>query len=195
MLIVVIFVISISRSIHLFKGYSAPLHVYSYLPENASGNVCVGREWYRYPSSFFLPNENTRLAFVKSGFNGLLPGDFKENAGLVESISSYPEGMNNQNLFDAGKLVDFETCAYYVDIDEDVDIEVGETRLLKNSDAGLQSADESWEILHCEKFINSEKSSGIGRLLYFLDFLHKYIKTDLHYHNYCLLAKKELWEQ
>jgi len=38
--------------------------------------VCVGDEWHRYPSSFFLPSPSYRLAFVKSGFGGLLPRAF-----------------------------------------------------------------------------------------------------------------------
>lgn len=45
-------------------------------------NVCVGKEWYRYPSSFFLPElegkSRVRLQFVKSGFDGQLPQHFLE---------------------------------------------------------------------------------------------------------------------
>lgn len=39
-------------------------------------SVCVGDEWYRYPSSFFLPGPAYRLQFVKSGFDGMLPLPF-----------------------------------------------------------------------------------------------------------------------
>ena len=35
--------------------------------------VCVADEWHRFPSSFFLSSPHYRLAFVKSGFGGLLP--------------------------------------------------------------------------------------------------------------------------
>ena len=52
-------------------------------------NVCVGKEWYRFPSSFFLPelpagggSEGTaprvRLQFVESSFGGQLPQHFPE---------------------------------------------------------------------------------------------------------------------
>jgi hypothetical protein len=41
-------------------------------------NVCVGKEWYRYPSSYLLPN-SMRLKFVKSDFEGQLPAEFKED--------------------------------------------------------------------------------------------------------------------
>lgn len=38
--------------------------------------VCLGDEWHRFPSSFHLPAPAYRLAFVKSGFRGLLPRPF-----------------------------------------------------------------------------------------------------------------------
>lgn len=38
--------------------------------------VCVGAEWYRFPSAFFLPGDRCRLRFIKSGFTGLLPRQF-----------------------------------------------------------------------------------------------------------------------
>ena len=40
---------------------------------NGDVNVCVGKEWYRFGSSFFLPSASVHLQFVKSGFDGLLP--------------------------------------------------------------------------------------------------------------------------
>ncbi|KAF9160342.1 mannosyltransferase [Actinomortierella ambigua] len=39
--------------------------------------VCVGKEWYRFPGHYFLP-QGAKLGFVKSRFNGLLPGEFLE---------------------------------------------------------------------------------------------------------------------
>lgn len=48
-------------------------------------NVCVGDEWYRYPSSFFLPGPDYRLQFVKSGFDGLLPAAFDAEKVLLWS--------------------------------------------------------------------------------------------------------------
>ena len=43
---------------------------------NQVTNVCVGTEWYRFPSAFFLPSPSYRLAFIPSSFSGLLPTDF-----------------------------------------------------------------------------------------------------------------------
>ena len=47
--------------------------------------VCVGDEWYRYPSSFFLPGPSYRLQFVKSGFQGLLPAAFDAETVLMHT--------------------------------------------------------------------------------------------------------------
>lgn len=53
----------------LFPGYHAPLDLYPEfhriakdpsvhtVPEGRPVNVCVGKEWYRFPSSFLLPNK------------------------------------------------------------------------------------------------------------------------------------------
>lgn len=40
--------------------------------------VCIGDEWHRFPSSFFLPGPAYRLQFVQSGFDGLLPRPFAQ---------------------------------------------------------------------------------------------------------------------
>ncbi|KAG0272471.1 mannosyltransferase [Linnemannia exigua] len=40
--------------------------------------VCVGKEWYRFPSHYFLP-EGAKLGLIKSHFDGLLPGEFLES--------------------------------------------------------------------------------------------------------------------
>ena len=48
------------------------------VPEHSTQlrHVCVGDEWYRFPSSFHLPGPQYRLQFVRSGFTGLLPRPF-----------------------------------------------------------------------------------------------------------------------
>lgn len=67
----------IASSIH---NYSAPLTLYNHLYSKELGmnstkdvNICVGKEWYRFGSSFFIPSKHQHLVFIKSGFDGLLP--------------------------------------------------------------------------------------------------------------------------
>lgn len=62
------------------NNYSAPLDLYNHLYRNELGrksqhevNVCLGKEWYRFGSSFFIPSKKQHVQFIKSGFDGLLP--------------------------------------------------------------------------------------------------------------------------
>eukprot|EP00962_Isochrysis_galbana_P010879 scaffold3037_cov109-Isochrysis_galbana.AAC.1 len=87
--------IGLSRSAALCIYYGAPARTYSRLSRHiaarqpagaaAAGaeathfppvNICVGAEWYRYPSSFFLPSPAVSVRFVQSGGGGLLPSPF-----------------------------------------------------------------------------------------------------------------------
>lgn len=71
--------VSAARVGCVLHGFSAPLALYNRLSRvELSGtagevNVCVGKEWYRFGSSFFLPSASVKLRFIKSGFDGLLP--------------------------------------------------------------------------------------------------------------------------
>ncbi len=68
--------------------------------------MCVGKEWYRFPSSFFLPDsvvvdrDGRRravvLEFVRSEFAGLLPKAFArgELPGVTRMV---PSEMNDAN--------------------------------------------------------------------------------------------------
>ena len=56
--------------------------------------VCVGDEWHRFPSSFFLPSPGYRLAFLKSGFTGLLPRAFSFEEVGSSWCSYYDFGVN-----------------------------------------------------------------------------------------------------
>nr|XP_040141128.1 alpha-1,2-mannosyltransferase ALG9 isoform X5 [Ictidomys tridecemlineatus] len=98
--------LSFSRSVALFRGYHGPLDLYPEfyriatdptihtVPEGRPVNVCVGKEWYRFPSSFLLP-ENWQLQFIPSEFRGQLPKPFAEGPLATRVV---PTDMNDQNL-------------------------------------------------------------------------------------------------
>lgn len=99
------------RTIGITTAYRAPLQVYAPLrrPEfiRSEQTICLGKEWYRFPSSYFLPNR-MRAKFVKSAFDGLLPGEFSEakvGFGFFPGSWLNPSGMNDQNIEDPGKYV------------------------------------------------------------------------------------------
>lgn len=179
-------ILSISRTMSLSDNYIAPLNVYNKLPVNASGNLCVGREWYRFPSSFFLPKD-VRLRFIKSNFNGLLPGDFDESIDRLDAISAIPPNMNNLNEFDPSKLFDFDQCDYAIDISQPIDPESGEIEFMDKSG----NVRKGWELVHSEPFLNNEESSGIGRILSIPEPLIPFINSKLVYHQYNLYKKTE----
>lgn len=98
------------RTVGTVSAYGAPLEIYRPLQTpsyaNTSGNLCLGKEWYRFPSSYVLP-QNVRAKFVKSAFDGLLPGYFNESKGTYGLKPTWitPLGMNDQNIEDPGKHV------------------------------------------------------------------------------------------
>lgn len=101
--------IGVARIYGGYSAYSAPLKIYEPLAEVGRSNdrVCFGKEWYRFPSSFHLP-KNMRAKFIKSEFDGLLPGEFSESqAGFWAGAHMMPSGMNDQNIEDMGKYVSF----------------------------------------------------------------------------------------
>ena len=101
------------RILGIMTAYRAPLQIYQPLhsPEYADldSTVCLGKDWYRFPSSYFLP-QGIRARFVKSAFDGLLPGQYNEaevGFGFFPGTWLVPPGMNDQNIEDPGKHVFF----------------------------------------------------------------------------------------
>lgn len=102
-ILVVYSLVSISRILALITRYHGPMGVYNALwnertdplvhsnhiqgayEENMAVpdlTLCVGKEWYRFPSSFFLPND-VRARFIPSNFDGLLPNAFPEDRTIA----------------------------------------------------------------------------------------------------------------
>eukprot|EP01064_Diplonema_japonicum_P036512 TRINITY_DN8226_c0_g1_i1.p1 TRINITY_DN8226_c0_g1~~TRINITY_DN8226_c0_g1_i1.p1 ORF type:complete len:566 (+),score=139.24 TRINITY_DN8226_c0_g1_i1:948-2645(+) len=106
---VVFIVLSISRSSALTTYYSAPLSIMYEVSvlQGGSGEVlCMGRDWYRFMSHFFVP-EFLVVAFVNDGFAGLLPKYFT-------STTTAPPGFNDLNQMDPNQFVSPDTCTYLV---------------------------------------------------------------------------------
>lgn len=91
---------------------AAPLRVWHALQHVHNATVCLGDEWHRFPSSFWLPDDSVRMRFVASGFRGLLPKPF---APWPDSTWREPSGMNglNQGVADE-RIVPLAQCDYLV---------------------------------------------------------------------------------
>ena len=184
--------LSVMRTSALISYYRAPLKVYDRVRKltppvpTASGgkysNICVGREWHRFPSSFFL-RDDQRLKFIASGFDGLLPGEFAEGGDGVWDWRSgthvVPSGMNNRNEADPSKLVPVSACDYIVDTD--LDTAPGETRFTRD--------EEHWKKVVCKPFLDASASRGIARQLKIPKSLYNITQSELVWTEYCLLER------
>uniref|UniRef100_H3BHK5 Mannosyltransferase n=1 Tax=Latimeria chalumnae TaxID=7897 RepID=H3BHK5_LATCH len=153
--------LSLSRSIALFRGYHAPLDLYPEfhriatdptihtVPEGRPVNVCVGKEWYRFPSSFLLP-DNWQLQFIQSDFRGQLPKPYAKGPMATRII---PADMNDQNKEEPSRYVDLNRCHYLVDLDTMVETP-REPRYTANRD--------DWIVIAYKPFLDASKGfSGI----------------------------------
>jgi alpha-1,2-mannosyltransferase len=184
------FNVGMLRTVGTFTAYSAPLNVYQPLHLKAEDTVCLGKEWYRFPSSFFLPN-GVHAKFIKSEFSGLLPGEFSEanvGFGLFPGTWLVPPGMNDENLEDVGKYTDIDHCTYLVD-----------SRLPSASPTALEpdyiSDSTHWQKLKCASFLDASHTHLLGRLLFIPDLPFVPEQFRRKWGEYCLLQRKTQHEK
>ncbi|KAG0365599.1 mannosyltransferase [Gamsiella multidivaricata] len=215
--------VSLSRILALYEHYSAPIDVYRKAfdmvkvpgPMVVEGSdstvtggaaalannrdpakivrVCVGKEWYRFPSHYFLP-EGAKLGFLKSHFDGLLPGEFQElplNAELpiVEArpsaargkehrplridwrwsaerrpgTSFVPKQMNNQNMEVFEHYTPLDQCDYLVDLDYGGRAGEDESQGQDSVEPRYLQDKEHWERLYCRRFLDTKVGAGRNR--------------------------------
>ena len=96
--------LSLARIYGNYEHYHAAIDIYRYIPQPSRGNVCIGKEWYRFPSYFHLPN-GTDLQFVESRFQGLLPSKFAPPKAGKKDFNTCSPGTNDKNIFDRSTIV------------------------------------------------------------------------------------------
>lgn len=169
--------ISISRSVALSRYYSAPLRVYHKLflhataasPSGKVTYVCTAGEWYRFPSSFFLP-PNHQLGFLKSSFTGQLPQPFTSHGSKMESLAEQGGKFNDMNREEMDRYIDIEQCTYVVELvplDLEINITTGD-----NMPEGLQymnssaSSGGSWTKIASHNYLDADSTPLLHRILY-----------------------------
>ena len=174
-------IVSSSRIAALVVYYGAPLEVYGSL--FALGNneavkpaqVCVGKEWYRFTSSFFVP-EGAHLNFVKSAFDGQLPAPYAEGEDAMRIAHSY---FNDENREDTSRYVDVSECDYMIDF------AVGDGRYRYDA-----SPTGTWQAVHCSQFVDAEKSRFPRRSFYVPRVFDAALgSSSVAYADYCLLQR------
>ncbi|KAL4996611.1 hypothetical protein BDV10DRAFT_195795 [Aspergillus recurvatus] len=179
------------RTLGMITAYNAPLKVLQPLERSEiaqSGDlVCFGKEWYRFPSSFFLPS-GMRARFIQSEFRGLLPGEFQDApnySALLEGASRVPEGMNDRNEEDAGKYTDISQCSFLVDSHF---LGRGATRLEPN----YMQDKAQWEEVSCASFLDASQTGLLGRLIWVPDLPIIPDRFRRRWSQYCLLRRRSL---
>ncbi|XP_018573809.1 alpha-1,2-mannosyltransferase ALG9 [Anoplophora glabripennis] len=159
--------LGVSRIFALYRNYHAPLDLMMELnrypleakiSDRAQVNVCIGKDWHRYPSSFFLPNTNWNIRFIKSEFNGMLPAPYAEGENATTIVHSY---FNDKNQEDISLYFDLNKCHFLLDLDLGKETDL-EPIYAKRRD--------KWKIVKSYRFLNAEKSNKYFRA-FFVPFL------------------------
>lgn len=142
-----------SRTFSLINGYSAPLEIYKHLDYHddveTGSVVCVGSEWHRYPSSFFIPDHVGQVQWIDDGFRGLLPFPFNSTSG---GTSGAPPYFNNKNMAsDQQYLQDLEKCTFLIEL------QLQRPFLSRGSDLS------TWEVVAALPYLDRELSPPLYR--------------------------------
>ncbi|KAL1363354.1 hypothetical protein HN51_011559 [Arachis hypogaea] len=149
-----------ARTFSLIHGYSAPMEVYKILEHHddaGTGSVlCVGSEWHRFPSSFFIPNYVSEVRWIDDGFRGLLPFPFNSTLGGTASAPSY---FNNKNKASNEQyLHDIDACTFLVEL------QLKRPYLTRGSDMS------TWEAIAAIPYLDRELSPSLYRS-FFIPYL------------------------
>ncbi|KAH8123573.1 Alg9-like mannosyltransferase family-domain-containing protein [Trichoderma asperelloides] len=187
--------IAIARIYGIYSAYSAPLKVYSPLWGDEGGNtygaeednVCFGKEWYRFPTSYFLPR-NMHAKFLRSDFRGLLPGEFSEaqtGFGFWSGTWLPTSGLNDRNEEDLGKYVEPRMCSFLVDTQYPA-----RKAPLSRREPDYIADKQHWEPLKCVDFLDAANTHILARTLWLPDIAAIPEKYQRKWGRHCLLQRK-----
>lgn len=188
--------VSLARLYGIYSAYSAPLSIYSRLWRSSHGHpplgkeedlVCFGKEWYRFPSSYFLPRD-MHAKFVRSEFRGLLPGEFSEakiGFGFWSGTWLPTSGFNDRNVEDPGKYVDLKACSFLVDTQFPL-----RTDPLPPNEPDYIADKHTWEVVQCEQFLDAANTHILARTLWVPDLDVIPEKFRRKWGRHCLLQRK-----
>jgi alpha-1,2-mannosyltransferase len=181
--------LGLSRIYATVTAYNAPLQTYSALNEpnmtTPFSTVCFGKDWYRFPSSHFLPG-GTHAKFIRSEFRGLLPGEFSEartGFGFYPGTYLIPSGMNDLNQEDVGKYSDVQHCDYLVDSHMPGNAATEHEPLYVLDDA-------KWERVLCKPFLDNARTPLLARTIWVPNVPGLPKQLQRRWGEHCLLKRK-----
>jgi alpha-1,2-mannosyltransferase len=189
--------VGVARIYGIYTAYSAPLKIYGPLwgtsndqapVGNAEDLVCFGKEWYRFPSSYFLPRD-MHAKFVRSEFRGLLPGEFSEartGFGFWSGTWLPTSGFNDRNEEDLGKYTELRACSFLVDTHYP-----DRTDELPPNEPNYMADKENWETVHCESFLDAANTHILARTVWVPDSSLVPEKFRRKWGHHCLLRRRK----
>lgn len=209
----VLMTMGVSRVSSNYFNYSGYMRVwqdtYSYIPHRVEASpylaskdlhtVCVGHEWYYFPSHFFLP-ENSSLAFVRDGFYGQLPQPYDSSKGILHgSAQTPPQPVNDQNKEEMSRYIAVDECDFSVatvsrNPEEDSTPMLRKMTIFRVPEDRFKLIDEELDLLYFdpasrESVIDQEKSEkAIFRAFSVPFFSFKFNR----FKEYLLLAKERI---
>ena len=104
------FIISIFVIGYISLWTKAGNHIASHNTNDNEVNVCVGTEWYYFPSHFFLPS-NAKLQYIEEDFHGILPQHF----AVINGTKNEPlQPFNNMNKEERTRYIERSSCEYII---------------------------------------------------------------------------------
>lgn len=186
--------ISMQRIWGVYSGYAAPLSLYKPL-ETIGGpgdSVCFGKDWYRFPNSYFLPRD-MRAKWIRSEFRGLLPGEFSEartGFGFWSGTWLPTIGLNDRNEEDLGKYVDVRTCAFLVDTQfPEQQKQAG--WMPPPEEPNYVADTDRWDVVKCVPFLDAASTPFLVRALWVPDWDIIPGKYRRKWGQHCLLRRKK----
>ncbi|KAF8078928.1 glycosyltransferase family 22 protein [Lyophyllum atratum] len=158
--------------------------------KNFDLKLCVAKEWHRFPGSYLVP-DGVSVEFVKSDFEGLLPGHFKNATGqggssswwLRPETSHIPASQNDLNKEEPSHYVPVDTCDYLMDVDFPL-------HPTASAQEPRYVIDENrWERVFCTPFIDARHSRLLTRAFWVPG---ETWQSNNAFGEYCLLKNKPL---
>jgi len=176
-----------ARLCALVLGYSGVLDTYRAFYQKVNKNydwisddmiLCIGKEWHRFPSSFYIPR-NVSTKIIQSEFRGQLPAHFGD---WPHGISDTPRHFNDNNkeeksLYHANPTNVHKKCDFLVDSDFGVESEW---------EPLYHMTQVHWEVLYEADILHKEKSHWFHRAFYIPFYYHENVKMG----KYRLLRNK-----
>ncbi len=196
LLLTVAAAISFSRIAALHVNYAAPINTWmhvSHLPYSDPGrfgfdrtnsseriNVCMGKEWHRFPSSFFLPSDEWEMRFLRSEFRGQLPQPYMRGLPGADAAAAQRDNFNDLNREEPDRYFGngAEGCHFVVDL---------ETPATTELEPAYAKDEDRWKVVSELDFLDASATPRAWRTFYV-----PYIgPMNSAYNRYLLLENKK----